>query len=163
MNSLDLYVDFKSPASFLCLKPTLQLAKEFDVEIRWQPFVTSESRVPKQVNSSEMGSQEDKGTTHRRVRAKARQDMHLHYAGVQGVQMRFPVEPGSTDLSLLALSMLNHNGQPVQNFVELSFVAYWQHGQNLDDPGVVTALLAQVGATPGISAALVKPRFAEGE
>ena len=145
MSSLDLYVDFKSPASYLCLKPTLQLASELDVEIRWQPFVTSESRVPKQANSSEMGSQEDKGTTHRRVRAKARQDVHLHYAGVQGVQMCFPDEPGSTELSLLALSMLNHNEQPVQKFVELGFNAYWQQGQNLDEPGVVTALLMEAG------------------
>ena len=98
MKTLRVYIDFKSPAAYLAFKPTLALAERKDLTLDWQPIRTRQQPVPAEA------ADEDRGTTHRRVRAQARRDTHLFYAQVQGVPMRFPTGAfPETDLALACL------------------------------------------------------------
>ncbi len=139
--TLRIYIDFKAPAAYLALKPTLAFLEEVGVAGEWRPFVTQQQPVPAEAPD------EDRGATHRRVRALARQRTHLHYADVQGVTMHFPAGnfPGCT-LALAAMTLLS---EPVP-FIEAAFASYWTLGEDLDDPAVVTRLLNEVNANAAL-------------
>lgn len=142
---MDIFVDFKSPAAYLALQPTLALAERLQVEINWHPCLTRQSGVPE----PQLG--EDKGTTHRRVRAMQRQRTFLHYAGVQKITMNFRDDPGSTDLALATLETLAADSTP---FVIAAFKAYWTSNQDLNDPDVLRRLPCTPPTPSEVSSAL---------
>ena len=133
---LDIFIDFKSPAAYLALKPTRDLLQKEKLEARWRPFRVRERDVP------QIAKHETVGDSHRRVRAQSRRNIFLHYAGVQGIEMNFPAERMPTDLALGALALIDG---PQAAFVELCFAAYWRDNANLDDEAVVAQLIAHSG------------------
>jgi 2-hydroxychromene-2-carboxylate isomerase len=130
------YIDFKSPAALLALKPTLALSQKLGQTFEYLPFRTSQLMIPAQKVD------ETKGETHRRVRALARRDTHLKYAAIQGTEMKFQDEPGNSDLALAAL--LFAKVSPI-TFMEAAFNACWSAAKDLNDPDVVAALLSASG------------------
>jgi len=135
---LTVYIDFKSPAAYLAVSPTLALAERFDLAIDWKPFRAIEREVPK------LGKQETVGESHRRVRAASQRALSVKYAAHQGIDLRFPPQPGSTDLALGVL--LGIEGDPLP-FIRGAFNAYWEAHADLDDMAVVHALLVESGVT----------------
>ena len=69
---LTIYVDFKCPASCLALDPVLALTAETGIDARWLPFSTRPFTIPAEKPDETVGER------HRRVRAIARRDVHLH-------------------------------------------------------------------------------------
>lgn len=136
MNMLRIYIDFKSPAALLAMKPTRALAQRLGQTFEFLPFRTSQPPVPGKKD------EETKGETHRRVRALARRATHLKYAAIQDTEMKFPDEPGQCDLALAALLY----AQPSPDkFIEAAFRAYWSEGQDLNHPDVIEKLLTTSG------------------
>jgi 2-hydroxychromene-2-carboxylate isomerase len=135
---LTVYIDFKSPAAYLAISPTLALAERLDLTIDWKPFRAIEREVPK------LGKQETVGESHRRVRAASQRALSVKYAAHQGIDLRFPPQPGSTDLALGVL--LGIEGDPLP-FIRGAFNAYWEAHADLDDMAVVHALLVESGVT----------------
>lgn len=133
---LTVYFDFKSPASYLALRPTLRLAERLGVEVDWQPFKTTERELP------EHRAAETAGQSHRRVRAESRRMIHIKYAALQGIDLRFPAIPGETELALAVLTQMEGDRLP---FVKLAFEAYWTDHQDLNAPDIVSALLRETG------------------
>lgn len=132
---LTVSIDFKSPASYLTLGPTLDLAKETGLEIDWLPFSVRPFSVPAEKRGETVGDR------HRRVRAIAQRDTHLQYAAVQGLQMRFSNTPAGSDVALAAMAGIEDNPIP---FIRTAFDAYWIEQANLDDGSVVASLLASL-------------------
>ena len=135
---LTVYIDFKSPAAYLAISPTLALAKRLDLAIDWKPFRAIEREVPK------LGKQETVGESHRRVRAASQRALSVTYAAHQGIDLRVPPQPGSTDLALGVL--LGIEGDPLP-FIRGALNAYWEAHADLDDMAVVHALLVESGVT----------------
>jgi len=132
---LTVAIDFKSPASCLALEPTLALARQAGVHIDWLPFSVRLFSVPaEQLN-------ETVGERHRRVRAMAQRDTHLHYAAVQGREMHFADRPAGCETALAALAGID--GDPVP-FIRAAFAAYWSEQADLDDESVVAALFSSL-------------------
>lgn len=131
-----IYIDFKSPAALLAMKPTLALSARLGVTFEYLPFRTAQFKVPKE------SAGETRGESHRRVRALARRDTHLKYAAIQGTPMKFPGAPGVSDLAMAAL--LYVGSEPVK-YMEAAFNAYWKEGQDLNDQSVVNGLLGDQG------------------
>jgi 2-hydroxychromene-2-carboxylate isomerase len=129
---MEVFLDFKSPGSYLALAPTLEMARKHALAIRWNPLQTRQESIPV------AHKEETRGETHRRVRALSRRATHLKYAAIRDLPMTFPAAPGNTDLALSALLLLE---QPVP-FVEAAFEAYWVHGCDLGESRIVGRLLA---------------------
>ena len=139
---MDVYIDFKSPAAYLATQPTRALAERIGEPINWLPVQTKQSAIPEEQAS------EDRGTTHRRVRAIARQNMHLHYANVLGLTMNFRNQPGNTDLALVALETLSGDRDA---FVRAAFAAYWTTNADLSDSNVIDGLLSETNCQANLS------------
>ncbi len=145
---LTIYLDFKSPASYLALEPTLDMARETGVHIDWLPFSVRPFSVP------EEQADETVGERHRRVRAIAQRDTYLHYSAVQGRTMLFSKTPAGSDLALAAMAGIA--GDPVP-FMRAAFAAYWIEQVDLNNEAVVVALLQSVGAAiPDLESARAK-------
>lgn len=133
---LTVYIDFKSPAAYLAIKPTLDLASRLSLALTWRPFQAVERDVPK------LGKEETVGESHRRVRAASQRALAIKYAGHQGIDLKFPPHPGVTDLALAVLAELE--GDPLP-FVEAAFAAYWIEHADLNDPAIVQEIIAASG------------------
>jgi 2-hydroxychromene-2-carboxylate isomerase len=133
---LTVYVDFKSPAAYLAIAPTLELAERLNLSIDWKPFRAIEREVPK------LGKEETVGESHRRVRADSQRALAVKYAAHQGIALKFPPNPGSTDLALGVLAGIEEDPLP---FIRGAFNAYWEAHADLDDMAVVHALLIESG------------------
>lgn len=131
-----IYIDFKSPQAYLALKPTLLLAQKLDIEIEWRGFNAPQTVL------IEQSANEDKGAVHRRVRAQARRAMHLHYAKIQAVPLRFPDKATKTDAALNLLEALPVSQRTV--FVQKAFHAYWVDALDLNDESVISSILDEV-------------------
>ncbi len=136
LHNMKVYIDFKSPASYLAFKPTLALADECGLFLEWKAFKTVQHSIPLKAVA------EDKGQRHRRVRAQARQAMHLHYAEVLGVEMNFPNVSGETELALWVLESLALEQRTA--FARRCFDAYWVAVGNLQDADQLRTILAQL-------------------
>ena len=135
---LTVYIDFKSPASYLALDPTLALAGRLGIAVSWQPFRTYERDIPDQVVD------ESVALTHRRVRAEAVRATHIKYAGLRGIDLRFPPVAHDTDLALGVLSGLS--GDPI-DYIRAAFAAYWDRHLDLNTEQVVADLIRTSGVT----------------
>lgn len=133
---LTVYIDFKSPAAYLALKPTLDLSSRLSLPLDWRPFQTVKRDVPK------LGKEETVGESHRRVRAASQRSLAIKYAGHQGIDLKFPPQPGVTDLALGVLAELE--GDPL-SFIQAAFEAYWQDHADLNDPAIVRDMIAASG------------------
>ncbi|MBL6786653.1 MAG: DsbA family protein [PS1 clade bacterium] len=129
-----LYIDFKCPASYLAMRPTLALAQKLGVGINWRPV--RHYQAPQLAKKPE----ESVSERHRRVRAHARVQTHAHYAAIQNLPMQFRDPPPSTDIALAALCVLNDTGADTTLFIEAAFQCYWSSDADLDSLHVVSAL-----------------------
>lgn len=133
---LNVYVDFKSPASYLAIGPTLELIARTGTTAYWHPYSTLEGDLPTQA------ADETVGQSHRRVRAEQRRATLIKYAALQAIDLRFPVPRGTTDLALGILASIKT--EPLA-FIHAAFAAYWTDHANLDDEDTVLALLSASG------------------
>lgn len=134
---LTVYIDFKSPASYLAMKPTLDLTNRLNLAVDWRPFRSIERDIPR------IDGHETVGERHRRVRAASQRALAIKYASHQGIQLKFPESPGATDLALGALFGLEGEKLP---FIQAAFSAYWHDHADLDDARTVRRIIAASGA-----------------
>lgn len=139
MTRLEYYIDFKSPGAYLSLHPTLSLLDKHSFELVWHPYRALQKGVPPAAED------ETKGETHVRVRAAARRQTHLKYAELRGLPMRFPAQPGVTDMALAGL--LYAQAAPAA-YAQRAFAAYWVDNLDLNDEALVRDLLADSGHDP---------------
>lgn len=133
---LTVYVDFKSPAAYLALQPTRELAARLGLELSWKPYRAVERDVPA------LKGHETAGESHRRVRAASQRATHIKYAALQGLTLSYPEQPGETDLALGALASIPSGRD---EFVGAAFAAYWIDHSDLNDPDTVEALWLRCG------------------
>lgn len=135
---LAVYIDFKSPASYLALEPTVALADRLGLALAWHPFRTHERDIPGQ------GVDKAVARSHHRVRAEARRATHIRYARLRGLDLEFPLVPHQSDLALGVLCQLTDD--PV-DYIRAALAAYWESHLDLDAEEVVRDLLRSTGSS----------------
>lgn len=136
---LTVYVDFKSPAAYLAIAPTLALAERYALDVAWKPFRTVERDVPK------LGKEETVGESHRRVRAASQRSLAIKYARHQGIDLKFPEALGNTDLALGVLAEIEGDRL---TYIRTAFDAYWSDHADLNDERTVQQLIENVDLEP---------------
>jgi len=128
---MQLYIDFKCPAAYLALHPSLALSEQLGVPISWHAIRSYQSPLLLEKPNEEVS------TRHRRVRELARHKTHQLYAEVQNITLNFRDPPTNTDMALAALCLLTAGGQDPLPFIMAAFAAYWTGDSDLNDAHTV--------------------------
>lgn len=132
---MDIFIDFKSPASYLAIRSIENLRlRHPNLTFNWRAFSTFEREVPSVTKDRAVAER------HGEVRAASIRKIHQKYASYQGLNLKFPEEAGSADLALGALSRIE---EPKEKFIEAAFKAYWIDHADLNDFSTVSNLLAK--------------------
>lgn len=152
---LTVYIDFKSPASYLALAPTMRLIDELSVPVRWRPFSTREREQPDNQRGSAVAA------SHFRVRSASRRAMYSHYAQLQDLPLHWPPAGAGSDLALGVLALAD---EVPREFLKAAFESYWVRHEDLDDIDVLRRLIAPLPLEmPTAGDALLREALAEAQ
>lgn len=145
--SIDIAFDFTSAASLLAYKPTCAMADELGVEVHWLPFPTEARSVPVAKTDETIGER------HARVRAEYVERDFSRYADVQGLVVER--DAAGVDSTTACAFCLAANRRGVgRAFVERVFKAFWANRLDIEDRGLLAAILAELGVADIDEAAL---------
>ena len=109
-NSIRIYIDFKSPYSYLAMEPSKKFAKDLKLEINWLPYVLE---IPEYLGSAKVDNKgkviENSRNDHqwRRVRYSY-MDCRRH-ANMRNIIVRGPQKIWNTQLISIALLWTKNN------------------------------------------------------
>jgi 2-hydroxychromene-2-carboxylate isomerase len=135
VDRLELCVDFHCPQSYLCLAPTIALARDTHRPITWYPRTSGRRRLePKD---------ESRGARHRSFRQRYIDRVAERYAG-------HAIPPGGPDsdsaLPAMTLLWLQQTApEKLDDFVVGCFEALWKSGRSFTDAASITTLLSELG------------------
>lgn len=132
MTVLKIYIDFKSPESYLAFNQTATFAKENSLDISWKPFLTKSRNPPLPKKN------ETKGETHLRIREEHKKSLNLKYAKILNLPMKYPRDENQSDL---ALSLLPKLSGETKDYIALAFHYFWQQNFDLNNKDTVIELL----------------------
>ena len=142
MTTLKIYIDFKSPESYLAFHQSQKISFPDNIQIEWKPFLTKNKTTPLQKDN------ETKGETHLRIREEHKKFINLKYSKILNIPMRYPKESIQTDL---ALAITSHFKKETGKYIALAFDYYWQKNQDLNSLEVLENLLAKTSLDINIS------------
>ena len=149
VRELEVAIDFSSPSSLLALAPTLRLAQEFDLRLRWLPTSGGGLRRPAEVDPTE-----DRGQAHRRLRAAARARYLALYAAMNlpepVTDLFVDVDPQLANAGLLwatrrAVTQQTKGEDAVHGYVQAVFNRVWFEQGSIQTVVEIDALLKELG------------------
>jgi 2-hydroxychromene-2-carboxylate isomerase len=151
--TIELYIDHKSPYAYLAIAPAWELERDFDVTLDWLPYTLD---IPDYLGSAEVGDDgaviAENRSAHQWRRVKYSYMDVRRYANLRGLTIRGPQK--IWDSSLSAIGMLwakAHGGVRVYN--DIVYQRFWQRALDIEDGGVVEAVLDEAGIdTAGFAA-----------
>ncbi|MEQ8346047.1 MAG: DsbA family protein [Sneathiellaceae bacterium] len=176
---LTVYVDIKSPYAYLAIEPTRRLARQCGVAIDWLPLTLN---IPDYLGSARLDGEgrvvEQERSAHQWRRVKYSYMDVRRYANLRGLTIRGTQK--IWDSSIASIALLYARAQDaqaqdaraqgaqarepaiVERFLDLIYPPFWRRELDIEDPAVVTGILAAAGAeTAGFADYLAGPGRAE--
>jgi 2-hydroxychromene-2-carboxylate isomerase len=151
------YIDYKSPYAYLAKDPAYELERDFPVRIDWLPYVLD---IPSFLGSARV---DDTGNVIEEQRS-ALQWRRVRYsymdcrrqARKRGLVIRGPQKIWDSTLAACGMLYAKRRGDKVlRRYHDLTFERFWKRELDIEDPAVVSGVLAEVGAdAAGFSAYL---------
>jgi len=139
---LTVCIDFKSPQAYLAKDLVYELEDDLGVQADWLPFLVKAPSPPTQPQPDD-----DRGTRHRRHRARYLERDLQRYAAVRNLVIRDIYRQPDASLAAMALLWARRAGRPVQRgVIDELFAGYWQARLDIEHAAAVTAVLAAAGA-----------------
>jgi 2-hydroxychromene-2-carboxylate isomerase len=140
-STLTVALDVRHPLAFLALSPAIAFGREREIAINWLPFAGEPLRAP-----SEVAVGDDRGTRHRRHRARMIAREIAVYAEAQGLAVVEPYRSGSAEaVDLGWLWMRSRAPQRLEPFLEEAFRRYWALELDAADREAVAKTIGSVG------------------
>lgn len=137
---LSVCVDVKHPHAYLALGPVRRLADDLGIDVDWLPFPADPMKAPPP-------EADDRGTRHRRTRARYQEADIRRYATVQGLTIESIYRaPDSTPACLALLWLREHQPEHRFPFLERLFAGYWAEGLDVEDVRAMASLLEALDA-----------------
>ncbi len=151
---LAVYIDLKSPYSFIAIDPTRAMARAQGVAIDWRPFTLDipsymgSARLAKdgkRVESSDRTPQQWSGVRYAYRDAR-------RYAALTGKTLRGTIKIWDSSLAGIAMLWARERGA-LDRLLDVAYPPFWRRELDIDDPGVLERCLAQAGVeTEGFAA-----------
>lgn len=155
--SLKVYIDFKSPYAYVAKDPTYALEAAFDIEIDWYPLTLNIGSYLGTARTNDSGKVVESNRSERQWAAvKYAYYDTRRYASLRGLTLRGTRK--IWDSSIAAIGLLwakQHGHDPLKRYIDLVFEPFWKRELDIEDVGVVAAVLAEAGVpTAGFAAYL---------
>jgi 2-hydroxychromene-2-carboxylate isomerase len=146
--TVSVYVDYKSPYAYLAKDLAYELARDFPVRLDWQPYVLD---IPSFLGSARL----DEGGRVVEENRNAHQWRRVRYsyldcrrqARKRGLTIRGPQKIWNSQIALIGMLYAKRQGEAVlRRYHDITFERFWKRELDIEDPAVVTAVLAEVGA-----------------
>ena len=127
---LSVLLDLRQPLAYIALQPTIDLAREEGLDVNWLPVRVPPLRAPGPENP---GAEADRGTRHRRFRARAVAREVETYADAQGLVLRdLYRDPDPSAAHAAWLWARAQARDRLEDVITTCFRAYW--AGDLDPP-----------------------------
>jgi 2-hydroxychromene-2-carboxylate isomerase len=142
------YIDYKSPYAYLAKDLAYELERDFPVHVDWLPYVLD---IPSFLGSARVDdsgkviAQERNAHQWRRVRYSY-MDCRRQ-ARKRGLVIRGPQKIWDSALASSGMLYAKRQGDEVlRRYHDLTFERFWKRELDIEDPGVIGAVLAEAGA-----------------
>jgi 2-hydroxychromene-2-carboxylate isomerase len=146
--TVTVYIDYKSPYAYLAKDLAYELARDFPVRLDWQPYVLD---IPSFLGSARLDKSgrvvEENRNGHQWRRVRYSYLDCRRQARKRGLTIRGPQKIWNSQIALIGMLYAKRQGEAVlRRYHDLTFERFWKRELDIEDPAVVTAVLAEVGA-----------------
>jgi len=149
------YIDYKSPYAYLAKDLAYELEGDFGVQVDWLPYVLD---IPSFLGSARVDESgkviEEQRNPHQWRRVRYTYMDCRRQAKKRGLVIRGPQKIWDSTLAAIGMLYAKRQGESVlHRYHDLTFERFWKRELDIEDPGVIDAVLAEAGAdTVGFSA-----------
>ncbi len=150
MNSpLKVYIDYKSPYSFIAKDPTYQLEDEFSIEIDWYPLTLNIGSYLGTARKDDTGKLiENNRTPKQWLDVRYSYKDARRYAQLRGLTLKGTQKIWDSSLAGIGLLWAKQQGRKIlKNYTDKVYDAFWKHELDIEDPEALVGVLAASGAT----------------
>ena len=153
--TIAVYIDFKSPYAYLAKDPAYELARDFGVRLDWLPYVLD---IPSFLGSARLDESgrviDENRNAHQWRRVKYSYMDCRRQARKRGIVIRGTTKIWDTTLASSGMLWAKRQSEAVlRRYLDLGFERFWKRELDIEDPAVVSALLAEAGGdTAGFTA-----------
>ena len=153
--TVEVYIDFKSPYAYLAKDPAYELERDFGARLNWLPYVLD---IPSFLGSARLDERgqviEESRNAHQWRRVKYSYMDCRRQARKRGLVIRGTIKIWNTTLASAGMLWAKRQGDPVlRHYLDITFERFWRRELDIEDLGVVSAVLAESGAdTAGFAA-----------
>ena len=146
-NNISIYIDFKSPYTYLAIKPSKKFAKDLKLEINWLPYVLD---IPGYLGSAKVDNKgkvlESNRNNHQWRRVRYSYMDCRRYANLRKVTVLGPQKIWNTRLVSIALLWVKkQNPLLVEDFIDHIFVNFWKRELDIENFDIVEAIIEKCG------------------
>ena len=155
--TVTVYIDYKSPYAYLAKDPAYELARDFPVRLDWLPYRLD---IPSFLGSARLDESgrvvEEHRNAHQWRRVKYSYMDCRRQARKAGLVIRGTQKIWDSSLAVIGMLYAKRQGEAaLRRYHDKTFERFWKRELDIEDPAVVTAVLAEVGAdTSGLAAYL---------
>ena len=146
--TLAVYIDYKSPYAYLAKDLVYELERDFAVHIDWLPYTLD---IPSALGSATVGDNgrviEEQRNAHQWRRVRYSYMDCRRQAQKRGLVIRGPRKIWDSTLALRGMMYAKREGPTVlRRYHDTVFERFWKRELDIEDPGVISMVLAGTGA-----------------
>src|SRR6516225_1950936 len=149
------YIDYKSPYAYLAKDLAHELERDFGVHLDWLPYVLD---IPSFLGSARVDDSgsviEEQRNPHQWRRVRYSYIDCRRQARKRGLVIRGPQKIWDSTLAAIGMLYAKRQGSEVlRRYHDITFERFWKRELDIEDPGVIRAVLEEAGAdTAGFAA-----------
>ena len=146
--TLAVYIDYKSPYAYLAKDLVYELERDFAVHIDWLPYTLD---IPSALGSATVDDNgrviEEQRNAHQWRRVRYSYMDCRRQAQKRGLVIRGPRKIWDSTLALRGMMYAKREGPTVlRRYHDIVFERFWKRELDIEDPGVISMVLAGTGA-----------------
>jgi 2-hydroxychromene-2-carboxylate isomerase len=148
LQTVTVYIDYKSPYAYLAKDPAYELERDYAVRLDWLPYILD---IPSFLGSARVDADgrvvEDARNAHQWRRVRYSYMDCRRQAQKRGLVIRGPQKIWDSSLSACGMLYAKRHGEAVlRRYHDMTFERFWRRELDIEDPGVMAGVLAEVGA-----------------
>ena len=146
--NVTVYIDYKSPYAYLAKDLAYELARDFPVRLDWLPYDLDLADFMGSARVDNSGRViEEQRTPHQWRRVKYSYMDCRRQARKRGLVIRGTQKIWNSQIASIGMLYAKRQSEPVlMRYHDITFARFWKRELDIEDPAVVTAVLAEAGA-----------------